>query len=98
MSCLMASKTTLNWPSYFFSICSIFRFSSSLSTQDFPQPGKGSYNLNIGQDGALAIKNTGGHGNSVFGKGMLFEASVAGSEKIKYWVLGWGANARVLEP
>ena len=29
---------------------------------------------------------------------LLFEANVAGSEEIKYWILGWGANARVLEP
>lgn len=29
---------------------------------------------------------------------VIFEAEVAGTEEIKYWVLKWGAKARVLEP
>ena len=29
---------------------------------------------------------------------LIFEAEVAGTQEIKYWVLRWGAKARVLEP
>jgi predicted DNA-binding transcriptional regulator YafY len=29
---------------------------------------------------------------------LLFEAVVAGTQEIKYWVLGWGSHAHVLEP
>lgn len=29
---------------------------------------------------------------------LLFEAVVAGTQEIMYWVLGWGSNAQVLEP
>ncbi|MBI4767203.1 MAG: WYL domain-containing protein [Deltaproteobacteria bacterium] len=29
---------------------------------------------------------------------LIFEAEVAGIEEVKYWVLGWGPNACVLEP
>ncbi|MBI4767326.1 MAG: WYL domain-containing protein [Deltaproteobacteria bacterium] len=29
---------------------------------------------------------------------LIFEAEVAGTEEVKYWVLGWGPNACVLEP
>jgi hypothetical protein len=28
----------------------------------------------------------------------LIEAEVAGTREIKYWVLGWGAQAEILEP
>ena len=31
-------------------------------------------------------------------KNFLIEAEVAGTREIKYWVLGWGAHAEVLEP
>jgi len=31
-------------------------------------------------------------------KNFLIEAEVAGTREIKYWVLGWGAQAEVLEP
>jgi predicted DNA-binding transcriptional regulator YafY len=29
---------------------------------------------------------------------LIFEAEVAGTEEVKFWVLGWGSNAEVLEP
>jgi len=29
---------------------------------------------------------------------LTFEAEVAGTEEVKFWVMGWGAQARVLEP
>jgi predicted DNA-binding transcriptional regulator YafY len=29
---------------------------------------------------------------------ILFEAVVAGTEEVKFWIMGWGAHARVLEP
>jgi predicted DNA-binding transcriptional regulator YafY len=29
---------------------------------------------------------------------IIFEAEVAGTEEVKFWVMGWGAQARVLEP
>jgi predicted DNA-binding transcriptional regulator YafY len=29
---------------------------------------------------------------------ILFEADVAGTQEIKFWVMGWGSNALVLEP
>jgi predicted DNA-binding transcriptional regulator YafY len=29
---------------------------------------------------------------------LLFEAVVAGTQEIKYWILGWGSHAEVLEP
>jgi predicted DNA-binding transcriptional regulator YafY len=29
---------------------------------------------------------------------LLFEADVAGTQEIKYWILGWGSHAQVLEP
>ncbi|MGA7875978.1 MAG: transcriptional regulator [Desulfoferrobacter sp.] len=29
---------------------------------------------------------------------VVFEAQVAGAEEIKHWIMGWGANAVVLEP
>jgi len=29
---------------------------------------------------------------------IIFEAEVAGTEEIKYWVMSWGAKALVLEP
>jgi len=29
---------------------------------------------------------------------ILFEAEVAGTDEIKYWIMTWGANAEVLEP
>ena len=29
---------------------------------------------------------------------LLFEAVVAGTQEIKYWILGWGSHAQVLEP
>jgi proteasome accessory factor B len=29
---------------------------------------------------------------------LVFEAVVAGIREIKYWVLGWGSNACILEP
>jgi predicted DNA-binding transcriptional regulator YafY len=29
---------------------------------------------------------------------IVFEAEVAGTEEVKFWVMGWGAHARVLEP
>ena len=31
-------------------------------------------------------------------KNFLIEAEVAGTREIKYWVLGWGAQAEILEP
>jgi predicted DNA-binding transcriptional regulator YafY len=29
---------------------------------------------------------------------LIFEATVAGPEEVKHWILGWGSNAQVLEP
>jgi predicted DNA-binding transcriptional regulator YafY len=29
---------------------------------------------------------------------LLFEAVVAGTQEIKYWILGWGSHAQILEP
>jgi predicted DNA-binding transcriptional regulator YafY len=29
---------------------------------------------------------------------LIFEAVVAGTDEIKYWILGWGSHAHVLEP
>ena len=29
---------------------------------------------------------------------IVFEAEVAGTEEIKYWVMSWGSKAQVLEP
>ena len=29
---------------------------------------------------------------------LTFEAEVAGTEEVKFWVMGWGSHARVLEP
>jgi predicted DNA-binding transcriptional regulator YafY len=29
---------------------------------------------------------------------LLFEAEVAGTDEIKYWIMTWGAKAEVLEP
>ena len=29
---------------------------------------------------------------------MILEAEVAGAEEVKFWVIGWGSHAEVLEP
>jgi len=29
---------------------------------------------------------------------LIFEAELAGTDEIKYWIMTWGANAQVLEP
>ena len=29
---------------------------------------------------------------------IIFEAEVAGTEEIKFWIMSWGASALVLEP
>ena len=29
---------------------------------------------------------------------VIFEAEVAGTDEIRFWVMGWGSNAEVLEP
>jgi hypothetical protein len=69
MSRRIASKTTLNWPPYFFSRASILRASSEFEASYLPKRDEGTHDLYIDLHCPFAPKHAEKHGNTLFSKG-----------------------------